>query len=103
MSGQGKARFTGKAPEYSWRWFLPASKLVKPVPIKAWCYPVKDGWNGWLETQKKAGLVMPSHFATGAWRECSESKAEQAKEAAGQAQATANVGPAAKHRTGKEI
>lgn len=108
MSGLGKPRFVKKAGEYRWHWFLPASKLVKPVPIKVWATPITDGWQGWLDSQRKRGSVIPGFYSKEAWKETTEKKAELAKEAAKAAQATANVGPAAKAAptvklTGKQI
>ena len=102
MSGQGKPKFSGKAPAYSMLWLIQTSKIVKPVPIYVWVTVVKDGWSGWLETQRRPGAaVLPSFWAKSRWKECSEKDAEKAK-AAARAAATESA-KLPKTLTGKEM
>lgn len=114
MSGSGKPRFSGKAPEYRHMWLIQTSRIVTPVPIYVWVTEAteagKAGWSGWLETQRKPGAaVLPSFWAKGPWKETSAAKAAEAREAAKAAAVKAKLdGPAvpqapSKTLTGKEI
>ena len=79
MSGQGKPPFNSRAPEYAAYILLPASKLLKPVPIRVWATKVADGWSGWLETQRRPGTkVLPTFYAKTAWKETTEVGAQKA-------------------------
>lgn len=80
MSGQGKPPFVSRSvPKYAAHILLPASKLLKPVPIRVWAYETTDGWHGWLNTQRKPGAkVLPSFWAKSNWKETNEAGAQKA-------------------------
>ena len=81
MSGQGKPPFVSRiVPKYAGFILLPASKLLKPVPIRVWAYETTDGWHGWLETQRKPGVakVLPSYWAKTNWKATNEAGAQKA-------------------------
>lgn len=81
MSGQGKPPFVSRVvPKYAGFILLPASKLLKPVPIRVWAYEASDGWHGWLETQRRPGVakVLPSFWAKSNWKATTEANAKKA-------------------------